>query len=296
MRSIKQRGYNLLNTKMDEKQPLVSIIVRTCQRPDVLQKALNSIQVQTYTNIQAVIVEDGENASEVLLKTQYADLNYIYEATMQKVGRAKAGNRALELAQGEFINFLDDDDELLPNHTEVLVKELTSGNKRAAYSVAEERRIIVTSGMPYLYKVKHASIKYRQPFNRMLLYTFNYIPIQSIMFHKSLYTELGGFDENLDNLEDWDLWVRYSTRTDYGFVNQVTSVYHIPYNKKVWKKRKENLNEYLAPVYDKFESYLITLQVKDINKDMTYVIREYKNHGIMRYLRMFFRAVLLGDR
>lgn len=55
-------------------------------------------------------------------------------------------------------------------------------------------------------------IRYKQPFNRLLLYTFNYIPIQSIMFQKSLYEEYGGFDEKLDNLEDWDLWVRYSQK------------------------------------------------------------------------------------
>lgn len=281
---------------MSSEQPLVSIIVRTCQRPDVLRKALDSIKAQTYANIQAVIVEDGENTSEELLKNEYADLNYIYEATGQKAGRAKVGNYAMELAEGEFFNFLDDDDGLFPEHVEVLVKKLIHSNLRAVYSVAEERKITVTSYAPYVYRVKCRSIRYRQPFNRMLLYTFNYIPIQSIMFHRSLYKELGGFDESLDNLEDWDLWVRYSTRTNYGFVDQVTSFYHVPYKKEEQKKRKENLNEYLEPVYARFASYPVTLQVKDINEDMTYVIREYKNHGLMRYLRIFFRAVLLGDR
>lgn len=281
---------------MSNEQPLVSIIVRTCQRPDILRKALSSIREQTYENIQAVIVEDGENVSEALLKNEFADLNYVYKATGEKVGRGKAGNYALALAQGEFFNFLDDDDGLLPEHIEILVNNLACSDVRAAYSVAEERKIIIASKTPYVYKVKHKSIRYREPFNRMLLYTFNYIPIQSIMFHKSLYTELGGFDENLDNLEDWDLWVRYSTITDFCFVNQITSFYHVPCQKKVQKKRKETLNEYLEPLYKKFATYPVTLQVKDINQDMTYVIREYKNHGVMRYLRMFFRAVLLGDR
>ena len=45
-------------------QPLVSIIIRTCQRPHVLERALNSVRKQTYKNIQVVIVEDGENKSE----------------------------------------------------------------------------------------------------------------------------------------------------------------------------------------------------------------------------------------
>ena len=40
------------------------------------------------------------------------------------------------------------------------------------------------------------------------------------MFDRSLYEELGGFDESLDFLEDWDLWVRYSTKTDFKFIDR----------------------------------------------------------------------------
>lgn len=277
-------------------RPLVSIIVRTCQRPDVLRGALDSIRAQTYPNIQTVIVEDGENVAEAMIKRCYCDLNYVYESTGQKVGRARIGNMAMELAKGEYLNFLDDDDALLPEHIEVLVAALLSANQRAAYSLAEERKITVVSNVPYIYKVRHKSIRYRQPFNRMLLYTFNYIPIQSIMFHRSLYEELGGFDEGLDNLEDWDLWVRYSTRTDYKFVNQVTSFYHVPFDKGKRRQRKDGLNGYLDSLYRRFGEYQVTLQVDDINREMQYVIREYKNNGVLRYLRMFFRAVLLRDR
>ena len=51
-----------------KREPLVSVVVRTCNRPDVLRNALNSICGQTYKNIEVVLVEDGSNASQFLLE------------------------------------------------------------------------------------------------------------------------------------------------------------------------------------------------------------------------------------
>lgn len=277
-------------------QPLVSIIVRTCQRPEILRTALDSIRKQTYPNIQAIIVEDGANAAENLLKTEYSDLNYIYEATGNKVGRCRAGNRAMELAMGEYFNFLDDDDILMPEHVECLINVLVGKECLAAYSVAEERQIIVKSREPYVYKLKRTTIRFHQEFNRMLLYTFNYIPIQCIMFHRSLFETMGGLDETLDNLEDWDLWVRYSTKTNYIYVDKVTSGYYVPYKNEHKKERSSEMRNYLVPLREKFKTYKVEVDVGSINKEMNYVIREYKNRGLVRYLRMFFRAVFYGER
>ncbi len=277
-------------------QPLVSIIIRTCQRPHVLERALNSVRKQTYKNIQVVIVEDGENKSERYIREKFPDLNMLYYATGKKCGRSHAGNVALKLSEGELLNFLDDDDILFPKHIEALVNALTESSNMAAYSIAEERQIIENSKKPDEYKVKRKMIRYKQPFNRLLLYTFNYIPIQSIMFQKSLYEEYGGFDEKLDNLEDWDLWVRYSQKTEFTFVNELTSCYHVPYANRARRNRSNGLRDYLTPVIQNFESYHVDLDIKNVHNEMNYVIREYKNNGIMRYMRMFFRAIFFGEK
>ncbi len=277
-------------------QPLVSVIVRTCQRPEVLRVALCSLENQTYKNLEVVVVEDGDNVSEELLKKEFSNLNYIYKCTGEKVGRSRVGNIALELAGGEYLNFLDDDDAFLPEHIESLVRELIGGKERVAYSIAEERQIVVKSTMPYLYNVKRKTIRYHQCFNRMLLYCFSYLPIQCVMFHKSLFEELGGFDEKLDNLEDWDLWVRYSTKTDFAYIDKVTSYYHVPYKNEIKKKRLAKFKSYYPYLYCKFENYKVESNVASLNRDVMYIIREYKTKGLIRYLRMFFRAVFYGER
>nr|WP_318684951.1 glycosyltransferase [uncultured Acetatifactor sp.] len=277
-------------------QPLVSIIVRTCQRPEVLREALDSIRRQTYSNIQVIVVEDGENAAEDMLEQDYSGMNYIYEATGRKQGRSRAGNRALQLATGAYINFLDDDDIFFEQHVQILVDALKTSEDLAAYSIAEERQIVKEKEGSGAHKIKRRTIRYNQPFNRLLLYTFNYIPIQSIMFHRSLFETLGGFDENLEALEDWDLWVRYSLKTDFLYVNKVTSGYHVPYKLESKSARAAGMREYVRPLHQKFNTYELRISVGEVNRDMTYVIREYKNKGLLRYLRMFFRVVFLGER
>lgn len=278
------------------RKPLVSIIIRTCQRPDVLKNALESVRNQTYKNIQVVVVEDGENKSEKLLKDKFSDINYVYLATRQKVGRSKAGNIALELADGDYLNFLDDDDILLPEHVDKLVNTLMDDRNMAAYSNAEEIQINVISYVPYKYVVKRKLLRYHQPFNRLLLYTLNYIPIQSIMFQKQLFLELGGLDEELDALEDWDLWVRYSTKTDFTYVDEKTSCYFTPYKRKKKKKRGENLNRYNEAAYAKFNSYTLNMNVGEINSDMRYIMNEYKEKAYIRYLKIMVRRILWGER
>ncbi len=65
--------------------PLVSILVRTCGRPNTLRETLISLRNQTYKNIEIVIVEDGENISQKMIENEFSDLNIKYEATIKKV-------------------------------------------------------------------------------------------------------------------------------------------------------------------------------------------------------------------
>lgn len=273
--------------------PLVSVLVRTCGRPQVLKRALDSIREQTYPAIEVIIVEDGTNAAEKMLQKEYRDLNYIYEASGEHIGRSKAGNRAMQLASGTYLNFLDDDDGLLPGHIACLVSALNGRKEKAAYSVAQERQAAAKTGIP---QVKRRYIRYRQPFHRLLLCTWNYIPIQSILFEKSLFDAYGGMDEAIGMMEDWDLWVRYCAVTDFIFVDQVTSYYHVPYSRKLGRKRRADLRKDMEKLDKKFQSYQLSMTAAQVHQQMQYVMREYKNKGLARYIRMFFRMFVLGER
>ena len=244
--------------------PKVSVIVRTCGRPSVLRETLISLRHQTYPNIEVVVVEDGENISEKMIREEFSDLNLVYQATGKKVGRSRAGNLAMEKASGKYLNFLDDDDLFYADHVEVLVSQLIKGTNRAAYAFGFETPIRVISKDPYQYTVKRYNAVHKQEFDKATLCHHNYLPIQTIMFEKSLFEEYGGLDESLDALEDWDLWVRYSLHTDFTCVKKTTSIYRVPQNRKINAERQKALDEALIVVRNKHKGYIQTISAYEI--------------------------------
>ena len=279
-----------------KEQKKVSVIIRTCNRPEVLRRALNSIKKQTYANIETVVVEDGPNLSEKMLREEFTDLNLLYQSTGEKQGRTKVGNLGLSLCTGEYFNFLDDDDILYFDHIEVLVKLLNNCSAVAAYTIAEEGQIVRDRNNPAVFKEKRTIVRYKQPFNRLLLYSFNYLPIQSVLFSRKLYDKLGGFDESLDILEDWDLWIRYSTMGDFVFEPKITSKYYVPFRGKNKASRGRGMDAALKQVEQKFASYPIVCDVRSLRKDMDYVINVYNQKGILYYMKQVWNFFVYGER
>lgn len=68
----------------------------------------------------------------------------------------------------------------------------------------------------------------RQDFDFDVLLHHNYLPIQSVLFERQLFVQRGGFDEDMDALEDWVLWIRFARRNRFVYVPKVTSLFRIP--------------------------------------------------------------------
>ena len=254
----------------------MSVVVRTIGRPNVFKEALISILNQTYQNIEVVVVEDGSEISKSMIFREFQDLNIKYFSTKEIIGRCKAGNVGLEKTNGKYIVFLDDDDVFFPEHIEVLVSNLEKNKDiLAAYSISFETPIKVESRNPYIYKELFHNVIYRQPFNMLLLFHHNYIPIQTMMFNRKLYEELGGFDENLNLLEDWDLWVRYSLKTDFIFVPKLTSIYRVPADGEERKKRHLRLHEALKTVREKHKNLIFSSKVGKVTSELEIIINSY---------------------
>lgn len=207
--------------------PKVSIVIRTMNRPGMLKEAIETALNQTFGDIQVVVVDDGggQGAQVVEAFPAMNGREITYVRTSGSVGRAAAGNVGLSHCRGEFICFLDEDDQLYADHVEVLVSHAINNRLRLSYALAEEVSSRYTADGGWV--DCDVSMRYRQDFSRVLLWYKNYIPIQSAMFARSLYEELGGFDESLDLYEDWSLWVKYSTRCNFGFVPKTTSRYRL---------------------------------------------------------------------
>ncbi|RQS54715.1 glycosyltransferase [Burkholderia sp. Bp8984] len=246
--------------------PLVSIVVRTHRRPALLREALMSLSHQTYPRIEVVVVEDGPADSRDMVDTEFSGrLNVRYEATGVPVGRSAAGNLGLSVARGEWIGFLDDDDQFYADHVETLMQVAKDRSNRVVYGASHEvpTEFLELTADSVTYREGPVALKYRE-YSRLVLWQENLAPIQAVLFHRSLYDEFGGFDEDLDQLEDWVLWVRYSCATDFSSVMRVTSRYRVPMSSKVALARQAKLHEAYVLALERQRAMRVTLSPFDV--------------------------------
>ncbi|KPV56444.1 hypothetical protein QJ48_27650 [Paenibacillus sp. A3] len=114
------------------RQPLISVIIPTYNRLDVLAELIESLWRQTYRHLQIIVVNDnGEPVDE--LKELYPELDLTMVDMESNLKHVHARNRGLELVRGDYIMLCDDDDLLLPSHVERMLREIEDSD--LVYSV-----------------------------------------------------------------------------------------------------------------------------------------------------------------
>jgi glycosyltransferase involved in cell wall biosynthesis len=206
----------------EERNPLVSVIVRTKDRPRLLMQALRSIVVQTYRPIEAVLVNDGGCDLDIeMIKTNSKDISLNYIRLEKNTGRAHAANVGVDAASGDYMGFLDDDDELYPDHVSSLLSSLQRSGYDVAYSAVEMiERDVNNEDNPI-----QSRIVFAREFSYEDLLIWNYIPLISVLFAADILRDQR-FDESFELFEDWDLLIRAAGNGNFYFINTITSRYN----------------------------------------------------------------------
>jgi len=204
---------------MNNAKDLISVIVPTYCRKDLLKNAVNSIFLQTYQNFEVVVINDGgKSVSDILQSFDQNKITYWEHDTRKGVSAAR--NTGIRASRGKYIAYLDDDDIYYPNHLEILANCL----KNSKYEVAYTDACMIT-------QVHHAdnnvkickSIPYSLDFSKDLLLVHNISPTLCFMHNKTCLSDIGFFNENFLANEDWDLWIRLSRNYEFKHINKVTA-------------------------------------------------------------------------
>ncbi|NRA99188.1 MAG: glycosyltransferase family 2 protein [Rhodobacteraceae bacterium] len=231
--------------------PLVSVITRT-HGPNtrLLEEALLSVGHQTYSNIEHIIVEDRTDYAEATVKrAQYLARPSLRYLKSGGAGRSAAGNAGLAAATGTYALFLDNDDLLFADHIEILVRSLlNTANAPAAYALSWEVPTFYDQGGNYREAAPVSKLGQSRKFSAKALQKQNFLPIQSVLFKRELFNRFGGFDEDIDFLEDWNLWYRYAQAGDFLHVAKTTSMYRVPGDQVFRAARESGMEDARAQV------------------------------------------------
>jgi len=204
-------------------QPEISVIIPTYNRPELLERALQSVYAQTFKNFEIIVANDaGEDVEPLLCKLDANRGRIKIVNAAQKSGVSATRNLALNLAQGKYIAYLDDDDYYYPEHLETLYNYLEKSGEKVVYS---NSLCAVQEYKNNAWVTIEKNVQFNSEFNSDQLLVANYIPILNIMHARECLEKSGIFDETLSTHEDWDLWIRLSRHYSFHHISQVTAEY-----------------------------------------------------------------------
>lgn len=194
---------------------LVSIILPTFNRAHVLERALNSVAAQTDPHWELIVVDDGstDNSKEVF-SNWLSERNLPQRVEWFRVahgGVSRARNLGVREAQGEWLSFLDSDDEWQPDKLRAQ-RPLTD---RFAWVHGEE--IWIRNGVRVNPMKRHKKSGGRI-FKRSV--DLCCVSPSTVMIRRELFEKFGGFREDFPVCEDYDLWLKISAVHEVGFVEK----------------------------------------------------------------------------
>lgn len=200
-----------------EKEPVVSVIIPTFNRPDKLKNAIASVLSQSFKNFEVIVVNDaGEDVTNLV--EQFNDARVKLISMEANRGLSAARNIGIKKAVGRYIALLDDDDIFYPNHLQIALNNFNEQQK-VIYSDAVRNSYIKVGNT---FALLTQSVPYSIDYNRNKLLIGNIAPVNCFVFEKSLANKVGLFDESLPVLEDWDFWLRLSSVTEFKHVKENT--------------------------------------------------------------------------
>lgn len=207
-------------------EPMVSIIVPTYNRENVIERAVNSILRQGYEAYEVIVVDDGsaDHTADVIGKIQDDRIRYIKLPENQGVAHAR--NVGIQEAKYDYIAFLDSDDEWMPDKLELQMKKLMNAPKQVGLVYCRMEGMQREGKDRYLCPSRDFRDTVLEGNMFELLLWKNVIGTPSVLIRKECLEQAGGFKETLQCLEDWELFLRIARNREIGFVDEVLVKVH----------------------------------------------------------------------
>jgi len=191
---------------------MVSVIIPSHNRAWSIERAIDSILSQTVKEFEIIVVNDGSSdGTEEILTSRYP---VVRQYTINRSGVSKARNVGIQNARGEWIAFLDSDDYWLPNKLEEQMSYLAMN---PWFQICHTDEIWIKNGKRINQSKKHQKYSgwFFYPSLQLCL-----ISPSSVIIKKTVFDNVGMFDENFEYVEDYELWLRITAFYPVGYINK----------------------------------------------------------------------------
>lgn len=272
---------------MSDYKPKISVIIPCYNQARFLPDAIASVQAQTYPYWECIVINDGssDNTREVAEQFIKTDTR-IYYLGQSNMGLSTARNRGLESITGQYVQFLDSDDKILPKKFEKQLP-LLEGKQNLALAYCNYRR----GGMEDIDAQADSQASYRTakygdaPLLIQLAShweTRMSIPPHCFLFDSRFFSEYRiRFDTELNNHEDWDCWMRIANLSQEVFYcDEVLAIYRY-YTESMSHDSKSMRSGFLHAI-DK------QIHIFQDNPDMLKILKQKRRETIRSYAKFFW--------
>lgn len=218
--------------------PRVSVIIPAYQAQDTLERAVKSVQAQTYTDWEIIIIDDGstDKTSDIAQSLQESD-NRIYVCYQENQGPAVARNTGANQAAGDYLAFLDADDEWKPHKLKGQVEIL---NKFPSIDLVlcDSINVNLVEKTVDKYSDQHKNILNQLNLFEInpdvfiiendklhqVLYETNFVNTSTVVVCRSCFNKLEGFNSICKGTEDLDLWIHLAINHTFAYWNSVCAI------------------------------------------------------------------------
>jgi glycosyltransferase involved in cell wall biosynthesis len=272
---------------------LVSCIVTTYNRKELVSRAIDSVLAQSYSNIECIVVDDDSSDGTYELVNSYDDLRIIYIKNSSNIKLPASRNKGIQVAKGEYIAFLDDDDEWCQDK---LIKQLD------VYKSSELPKLgLVYTWMSYGTNDGNVqSLLTPNCRGNIFKYSIDDQPISACstwMIKKTVFDDIGGFDESVPRGVDGDYLRQFSLKYEVDYVSEVLVRYHVDHgHQRMTGDTRDSIRRAIVGqqiTLDKFKNKLIDYP-KEASGLLAITAYDYSRIGEMKNcFSYFFKALKL---
>ncbi|MFC1848268.1 glycosyltransferase family 2 protein [Chloroflexota bacterium] len=205
-----------------EAVPKVSVIIPSYNRASLVTRAIDSVLVQTYPYLEVVVVDDGSTDNTTDVVGSYADERVKCVKHRKNRGVSAARNAGINVSRGEFIGFLDSDDEWLPEKLERQVEKFKSASVNTG---------LVYGGYEVIDSGSNKTISWENPKKRGPVFRYllkeDFIGSPTPLVKRECFEKAGCFDEELQFCEDWDMWLRIAQYYEFDYVGETVAKFYV---------------------------------------------------------------------